>query len=83
MLKPLGDHVVVEIVEHVEKTASGIYLPDTASKEKPQEGKVIAVGAGRVLDNGKRVDARKLRKATKLFSLSIPEPNSRWVRRNI
>jgi chaperonin GroES len=56
MLKPLGDHVVVEIVEHVEKTASGIYLPDTASKEKPQEGKVIAVGAGRVLDNGKRVE---------------------------
>ncbi len=55
MLKPLADHVVVEVIEQVEKTASGIYLPDTASKEKPQQGKVIAVGAGRVLDNGKRV----------------------------
>lgn len=55
MLKPLADHVVVEIVEKEEKTASGIYLPDTASKEKPQQGKVIAVGAGRVLDNGNRV----------------------------
>lgn len=55
MLKPLADHVVVEIVEKEEKTASGIYLPDTASKEKPQQGKVIAVGAGRVLDNGSRV----------------------------
>ena len=56
MLKPLGDNVIVEIIEQLEKTASGIYLPDTASKEKPQQGKVIAVGAGRVLDNGKRVE---------------------------
>ena len=55
MLKPLGDNVIVQIIEQLEKTASGIYLPDTASKEKPQQGKVIAVGAGRVLDNGKRV----------------------------
>ncbi|BDG49015.1 MULTISPECIES: co-chaperone GroES [Parageobacillus] len=54
MLKPLGDRVVIEIVETEEKTASGIVLPDTA-KEKPQEGKVVAVGKGRVLDNGQRV----------------------------
>lgn len=54
MLKPLGDRVVIELVETEEKTASGIVLPDTA-KEKPQEGKVIAVGSGRVLDNGERV----------------------------
>ncbi|MGD6805065.1 co-chaperone GroES [Rossellomorea vietnamensis] len=53
MLKPLGDRVVIELVESEEKTASGIVLPDSA-KEKPQEGKVIAVGAGRVLDNGER-----------------------------
>ncbi|WP_243388511.1 co-chaperone GroES [Bacillus kexueae] len=54
MLKPLGDRVVIELVESEEKTASGIVLPDTA-KEKPQEGKVVAVGTGRVLDSGERV----------------------------
>lgn len=54
MLKPLGDRIVIELVETEEKTASGIVLPDTA-KEKPQEGKVVAVGTGRVLDNGERV----------------------------
>jgi len=52
-IKPLGDKVVVQVVEQEEKTASGIYLPDTA-KKKPQEGKVIAVGEGRILDNGQR-----------------------------
>ncbi|WP_064091172.1 co-chaperone GroES [Rossellomorea aquimaris] len=54
MLKPLGDRVVIELVESEEKTASGIVLPDSA-KEKPQEGKVMAVGTGRVLDSGERV----------------------------
>ncbi|RFU63127.1 co-chaperone GroES [Peribacillus glennii] len=54
MLKPLGDRVVIELVESEEKTASGIVLPDTA-KEKPQEGRVVAVGTGRVLENGERV----------------------------
>ena len=54
MLKPLGDRIVIELVESEEKTASGIVLPDSA-KEKPQEGKVIAVGTGRVLENGERV----------------------------
>ncbi len=53
MLKPLGDRVVIELVESEEKTASGIVLPDSA-KEKPQEGRVVAVGTGRVLDNGER-----------------------------
>lgn len=53
-LKPLGDRVVVQPIEREEKTESGIYLPDTA-KEKPQEGKVVAVGSGRVLPNGERV----------------------------
>lgn len=52
-LKPLGDKVVVEVLEAVEKTASGIFLPDSA-KKKPQEGTVIATGNGRVLDNGER-----------------------------
>ncbi|WP_099157740.1 co-chaperone GroES [Virgibacillus ndiopensis] len=54
MIKPLGDRVVIELVEQEEKTASGIVLPDSA-KEKPQEGKVIAVGSGRVTDNGEKV----------------------------
>lgn len=54
MLKPLGDRIIIELVESEERTASGIVLPDSA-KEKPQEGKVIAVGTGRVLENGERV----------------------------
>nr|WP_269153346.1 co-chaperone GroES [Neobacillus sedimentimangrovi] len=54
VLRPLGDRIIIELVETEEKTASGIVLPDTA-KEKPQEGKVVAVGTGRVLDNGERV----------------------------
>lgn len=54
MLKPLGDRVVVKRIEEEAKTKGGIVLPDTA-KEKPQKGKVIAVGSGRVLDNGTKV----------------------------
>jgi len=54
-LKPLDDRIVVEPVEAEEKTAGGIVLPDTA-KEKPQRGKVLAVGPGKLLDNGKRSD---------------------------
>lgn len=54
MIKPLGDRVVIELMEAEEKTASGIVSPGTA-KEKPQQGKVVAVGPGRVLDNGTRV----------------------------
>lgn len=53
-IKPLGDRVVVKVLQGEEKTKSGIYLPDTA-KEKPQEGEIIAVGTGRVLDNGQKV----------------------------
>jgi chaperonin GroES len=51
-IKPLGDQVVVKPLEAVEKSKGGILIPDTA-KEKPQEGKVIAVGKGRVTDEGK------------------------------
>ena len=54
MLKPLGDRVIIRVLEKEEKTKSGIFLPDTA-KEKPQEGEVVAVGAGKVYDNGQRV----------------------------
>ena len=52
-LRPLDDRVVVEPQEAEEKTAGGIVLPDTA-KEKPQRGKIISVGPGKLLDNGKR-----------------------------
>jgi chaperonin GroES len=52
-LKPLGDKVVVQVLESEDKTASGIYLPDSA-KKKPQEGKVVAIGDGRTLDNGEK-----------------------------
>src|SRR6202030_2099783 len=53
-LKPLGDRLIVRAVEEEEKTASGLVLPDTA-KEKPQKGKVVAVGDGRFDDDGKRI----------------------------
>lgn len=52
-IRPLDDGVVIKPLEAAEKTAGGIYLPDTA-KEKPQAGKVIATGPGKLLDNGKR-----------------------------
>jgi chaperonin GroES len=52
-IRPLDDRVVVEPLEAEEKTAGGILLPDTA-KEKPQRGKVLAVGAGKLNDDGKR-----------------------------
>ena len=54
MLKPLGDRVVIRVLEQEEKTASGIFLPDTA-KEKPSQGEVVAVGPGKLHDDGKRV----------------------------
>ncbi len=53
-IQPLGDRVVVKPIEQESKTKGGIYLPDTA-KEKPQEGKVIAVGPGKLNDEGKRL----------------------------
>ena len=52
-LRPLGDRIVVRALARETVTKSGIVLPDTA-KEKPQEGEILAVGPGKVLDNGKR-----------------------------
>jgi chaperonin GroES len=54
MIKPLGDRVILEAVEKEEVTAGGIVLPDSA-KEKPQEGRIVAVGSGRFDDKGNRV----------------------------
>ena len=53
MIKPLGDRVVIRVLEQEEKTASGIFLTDTA-KEKPSQGEVVAVGSGKLQDNGTR-----------------------------
>jgi chaperonin GroES len=59
-LRPLGDRVVIKPSAREEMTKSGIVLPDTA-KEKPQEGTILAVGPGRILDDGKResIDVKK------------------------
>lgn len=53
-LKPLGDHLIVEPTSSDEVTKAGIVLPDTVDKEKPEKGKVLAVGPGKLLDNGQR-----------------------------
>ncbi len=53
-LRPLADHIVVKVVNSEEKTKGGLYLPDTA-QEKPQEGEVVAVGSGKILDNGQKL----------------------------
>ncbi len=52
-LRPIGDKIVVEVIDEPQTTASGLVLPDTA-KEKSQRGKVIAVGSGKLLENGTR-----------------------------
>lgn len=54
-LLPLSDHLVVKPLPAEEYTKAGIVLPDTAEKEKPEKGEVLAIGPGRVLDNGTRL----------------------------
>ncbi len=53
-LKPLGDRVIVKVLEAEEKTASGIFIPDNA-KEKPQQGEILAVGPGKYSEKGDRI----------------------------
>ncbi|MEA2088482.1 MAG: co-chaperone GroES [Patescibacteria group bacterium] len=53
-IKPLGDNVIIKAIAKDEKTKSGIVLPETIDKEKPEEGEVIAIGPGKMLDNGNR-----------------------------
>lgn len=53
-LQPLHDQVIIKPLSIEEKTKSGIILPDTVSKERPEQGEVVAVGPGRLLDNGQR-----------------------------
>jgi len=52
-IKPLMDKIVIKVIEDEQKTQGGIFIPDSA-KEKPQKGEVVAVGPGKVLDNGQR-----------------------------
>jgi len=52
-IKPLADHILIEPIKEEEKTKSGILLPDTAEKERPEEGRVIAVGPGKRTEDGK------------------------------
>jgi len=53
MLKPLGDRIVIKVIEDTEQTSCGIFIPDSA-KEKPQKGEVVAVGQGKLNDKGER-----------------------------
>lgn len=53
-LRPLGDHVIVKALSNDEITKAGIVLPDTVNKEKPEKGEVIAIGPGKLLENGQR-----------------------------
>ena len=55
MLKPLGDRIVIKVIEDTEQTSGGIFIPDSA-KEKPQKGEVVAVGPGKTLDSGNKED---------------------------
>ena len=52
-IRPLGDKIVIKVIEDTEQTSGGIFIPDSA-KEKPQKGEVVAVGPGQTLDDGKR-----------------------------
>lgn len=52
-IKPLGDKIVIKVIEDNEQTSGGIFIPDSA-KEKPQKGEVVAVGPGKTLDSGER-----------------------------
>jgi chaperonin GroES len=54
-IRPLADRIVVKALEETEQMRGGLYIPDTA-KEKPQQGEVVAVGPGKITDEGKRID---------------------------
>ena len=78
-LKPLDDRLIVKAIEEEETTASGLVLPDTA-KEKPQKGKVLAVGDGKLEDTGKRTPSTSPR-ATRSCTRSTAARRSRSTAR--
>lgn len=51
-LKPVGNHIIVKALDNETKTATGIIIPDTANQERPEKGEVLAIGPGKVLENG-------------------------------
>ena len=67
-LVPVGDNIIVEAVEEETVSSSGIIIPDTASKEKPVRGRVIAAGPGKILDNGSRKEMEVKEGDTVIFS---------------
>lgn len=70
-IQPLGDKILIEPISDKEdsgKTKSGIYIPDTAAKERPEKGKVIALGPGRITDDGKLIPTNLKKGQTVLFS---------------
>jgi len=71
-LKPLGNKIILEAVSKEEKTKSGIIIPDTVDKDKPEQGKVLAVGPGKMDENGKRVPMDVKVGDTVLFSKYSP-----------
>lgn len=73
-IRPLGDRVVVKpITEEAAKTKSGIIIPETVSKEKPEQGKVVAVGSGRMTDAGVKIPMSVKKGDTILFSKYAPD----------
>ena len=76
-LKPLGDRLIVQAIEEEETTASGIVLPDTA-KEKPQRGKVLAVGDGAINDDGESARRSTSPRATRSSTRSTAARRSTW-----
>ena len=80
-VKPLHDRLIIKTLEEEEKTKGGIIIPDTA-KEKPVEGKVIAVGAGRIKKDGTKMPL-KSKKATGSSMQNMEEPRSRLMGKNI
>ena len=79
-LQPLGDRVVVKALARETVTKSGIVLPDTA-KERPQEGEVLAVGPGKVLDNGKRNSDKLLRMVADKMLAQHPDVKINYYRK--
>lgn len=71
-LKPISDYILVEPRTEETKTKSGIVLPDTVEKEKPQQGEVIAVGPGKMLESGKRAEMQVKAGDRVLFSKYSP-----------
>ncbi len=75
-IKPLADRVVVKPLEEIEQKKGGIIIPDTA-KEKPQQGEIVAVGPGRVIDEAASGSRPRSRSATRCSTASTPAARSR------